>query len=209
MPEPLDAHGQPNPAYNHLARHSRDISEMIGIVRGILYDGVVSEHEIRGLRDWAGRRPEVVSQWPGSILYERLCSILEDDVVTADERRDLAELLTDLVGGEVRMIGGQVGATTLPIDQPVPVIEIPDRVFVMTGRFAFGPRPVCVEATKSVGGWCENNVTLRTDYVVIGTFSSRDWKVSTFGNKIEKAIDYRTRHGHPAIVSEDVWAAAI
>ena len=74
MSSPEDAHGQPNPAFNRDLRGTRDISEMLGIVKGVLYDGVVSEAEVRGLHDWAKGHPEVVSQWPGSILYERVVS---------------------------------------------------------------------------------------------------------------------------------------
>ena len=206
MSSPEDAHGQPNPAFNRDLRGTRDISEMLGIVKGVLYDGVVSEDEVRGLHDWAKGHPEVVSQWPGSILYERVRAVLEDEVVSRTERTDLAELLVDLVGGDVRMVGGQVGPTTFPLDRPTPEIEIPNRVFVLTGRFAFGPRMACEEATKAVGGWCEPRLTLNTDYLVIGTFASRDWAETSFGRKIEKAVRYRTRYGRPSIISEDSWA---
>jgi hypothetical protein len=50
---------------------------------------------------------------------------------------------------------------------------------------------------------------METNYVVIGTFGSRDWVHTSFGRKIEKAVDYRTK-GYPlAIITEDHWAAQL
>jgi hypothetical protein len=83
-------------------------------------------------------------------------------------------------------------------------LELIDRV-----RFAFGPRKACEEATTDLGGQAKRKVTLETDYVVIGTFGSRDWVQSSFGRKIEKAVEYRENYGSPAIISEDHWAGAL
>ena len=51
-----------------------------------------------------------------------------------------------------------------------------------------------------------SSVTLKTDYLVIGDLSSRDWKFSSFGRKIEKAIEYRdSGKSDVAIISEQMW----
>lgn len=209
MTTPLDADGQPNPFFNQMRRAERDLAEMLGLAKGVLSDGVVTRDEALALLNWSEDHLDVVSVWPGRVLHQRLRRIFSDGKVTDDERKDLAELLTLLVGGDAGMIGGETTSTELPLDDPRPLIEIPDRVFVLTGRFALGPRPACEEELRRIGGWPERSVTKRVDYVVIGTFGSRDWAQTSFGRKIEKAVHYREKYGHPAIISEDHWAAEL
>ena len=69
-------------------------------------------------------------------------------------------------------------------------MEIPNRTFAFTGRFAYGTRGACEEAVRRIGGWVEPNVTKHADYLIIGTFASRDWLQTGYGRKILKAVEY-------------------
>ncbi len=204
----LDADGQPNPLYNRARRADRDTSEMLGLVKGVLADGEVNEAEVLLLRDWVIDHPDACEMWPARVILERLYAIFQDGVVDESERRDLAALLRDLVGGNAGILVGETAATTLPIDDPPPGIVFDSRVFVLTGKFALGPRPACALEVENLGGVVDRSITKRTDYLVVGTFGSRDWAHTSYGRKIEKAVRYRDRHGL-AIVGEDHWANAI
>jgi NAD-dependent DNA ligase len=107
------------------------------------------------------------------------------------------------------MLAGEDAATDLPLDRPPPVIQWPESVFVFTGKFAFGPRRDCERQVQNLGGVCEPNITQRTNYVVIGTFGSRDWVHTAFGRKIEKALGYRESGIQLAILAEDHWAGSL
>lgn len=202
-------HGQPEPAFNATRRIQRDLAEMLGLAKGILFDGVVSEDEAMALMSWADDHREITQGWPGNVLYRRLRQIFADGHASDEEREDLKDLLEQLVGGEAGMIGGETATSHLPLDDPPPTIEIPDRVFVFTGRMAYGTRRACADAVKQVGGWVEPRVTTRTDILVVGTFGSRDWAQTSFGNKIRQAVEYREKYEAPAIVSERHWAAGL
>jgi hypothetical protein len=52
-------------------------------------------------------------------------------------------------------------------------------------------------------------VTKRTDYLVIGTFGSRDWVHTSFGRKIEKAVSLRGSGSGIAIAVEDHWVQCV
>lgn len=208
-PVPLDNHAQPPPSLNAGARHERGMSELMGLIRGVIADGEVSEAEVVVLRDWIAANPDVSSEWPANLLARRLDRIFEDGIVTEEERRDLAALLEEFTGGGAGVGGGFTRTTTLPLDDPQPEIEFRGRTFVLTGTFAYGPRRVCEEAIERLGGTCERRVTRRTDYLVIGTAGSRDWIESTHGRKILQAVEYRERGQTLAIVSEDHWAARV
>lgn len=206
----MDPHGQPyNLRFNRARRAERDLSELLGLAKGVLADGVVNESEADFVRQWVQAHPDAVGQWPVSVLQERLCRIYDDGRIDETERRDLAELLSSLVGGRAGIIVGEDAATDLPVDPPPPQFIWSGSVFVFTGQFAFGPRRECERYVARLGGVCEQTVTRRTNYLVIGTFGSRDWVHTPFGRKIEKAVEYRTAGQSLAIVNEDHWAAAL
>jgi NAD-dependent DNA ligase len=210
MPTWLDPDGQPlNERVNAHRRLERDISEMLGLAKGILADGLVTPNEAELLARWLAAHPDAMETWPTNILASRLQRVFSDGVVSAEEQDDLKDLLSDLVGGRAGIIAGDNAATALPFDRPPPNLLFPDKTFVLTGKFAFGPRTACQRQVAVSGGRCENDVTMRTDYLVIGTFGSRDWVHTSHGRKIEKAVHYRQQGRALFIVSEDHWAASL
>lgn len=210
MSDEIDPHGQPyNLRFNRARRAERDLSELLGLAKGVLADGVVTEPEANLIRQWVQCHPDASEQWPVNALQARLCRIYQDGWVDESERQELAELLGALVGGQAGIIVGEDAATDLPVDLPPPRIIWSDSVFVFTGKFAFGPRAECERFVVRLGGVCESSITKRTNYLVIGTFGSRDWVHTSFGRKIEKAVEYRDSGLPLAIVNEDYWAAAL
>ena len=99
--------------------------------------------------------------------------------------------------------------TDLPLDVPCPTFEWTGAVFVFTGKFAFGTRADCQRQVSKLGAFCEDNLTKRTTYLVIGTFGSRDWVHTSFGRKIQKAVQFRAGSKLPMIVGEDQWAISL
>jgi len=206
----LDPHGQPfNVRFNRARRAERDLSEMLGLAKGLLADGTVTDDEAALLANWAAKHPDATEQWPVNVLKARLERVFEDGKVDDDERCDLAELLASIVGGTAGIMVGEDAATELPLDDPTPDLIWTGSIFVFTGKFAFGPRADCERQVIKLGAVCERAITRRTRYLVIGTFGSRDWVHTSFGRKIEKAVQYRD-DGHPlAIVAEDHWARSL
>lgn len=211
MPMPLDAHGQPlNMRLNHKRRVDRDLSELLGIAKGMLSDGVITDTEAEFLRSWGANHVEAVGQWPTSIIFSRLNQFFADGRIDDTERIQLRGLLADLVGGTASILLGYEGATTLPLDMPPPLICWgPDEVFVFTGRFAYGPRRECEREVLERGSSCESNITRRTTFMVIGTFGSEDWAHTSYGRKIQRAVQLRGTGFAVRIVGEDHWAQAL
>ena len=207
----LDPHGQPfNVAFNRARRTERDLSEMLGLVKGMLVDGVVTDDEARYLQAWGANRPDALTCWPLNVLFARLQRYFADGRIDGDERRELQELLAALVGGTASLILGYDGATTLPLDAPPPLVCWgPDEVYVFTGRFAYGRRADCEREVKERGSECETNVTRRTSFLVIGTFGSEDWAHSSYGRKIQRAVELRHSGFAIRIIGEDHWAKSL
>ena len=206
----LDPHGQPfNVRFNRARRAERDLCELLGLAKGLLADGVITEEEAVLVTRWVVNHPDAVEQWPVNLLAERLQAIFSDGMVDDTERLELAEILTSIVGGTAGLVLGEDAATDLPLDTPPPSFAWSGSVFVFTGKFAFGTRATCEGEAKKRGGRCESNVTRRTHYLVIGTFGSRDWVYTSFGRKIQKAVEYRSGGSGVAIVGEEYWAECV
>lgn len=210
MANPLDLHGQPlNPAFNVAQRRARDVSELLGIAKGLIADGVVTESEARYLRDWGHHHPEAVALWPASLIFTRLQQFYADGRIDEDERLELQGILAALVGGDVTVNLGLDGAAQLPLDHPAPRISWHQEMYVFTGRFAYGTRKQCEREVLDRGGFVDGGVTKRTTFLVIGTFSSRDWQQSSYGSKIVRAVELRDAGLPLKIVGEDHWAYAL
>jgi len=78
----------------------REISEMLGICRGIIVDGLVSAAEVEFLKNWLCTHPQAAGAFPGSVIAARLNRIYADGVVSDEERADLFSLLQDVTGQE-------------------------------------------------------------------------------------------------------------
>src|SRR5688572_29845360 len=117
----LDEHGQPGYFLNYRHRVDRAVHELLGVARGMIADGVVTDSEAQELRRWAGRNPDCLVRFPGSALYERLARIYGDGRVDEDERADLRAFLESLAGEpELTDDLRAGGTTTLPLDDPPP-----------------------------------------------------------------------------------------
>jgi hypothetical protein len=211
MPTPTDPHGQPlNPIFNRARRTERDLSELLGLAKAMLSDGIVNETEAAYQRNWGSNHPDALAQWPTSLIFARLNHYFADGRIDEAERLELQELLASLVGGTASLLLGYEGATTLPLNSPPPLICWgPDECYVFTGRFAYGTRGDCEREVAKRGCTCAGNVTRRTSFMVIGTFGSRDWVHSSYGRKIQRAVELRSAGFPIRIVGEDHWANAL
>lgn len=206
----LDPHGQPyNIRFNRARRAERDLSEFLGLAKGLLGDGVISREEAALVSNWVVSHPAAAEQWPINHLVRRLSTIFADGVVDEDERGELAGILASIVGGTAGVILGEDASTQLPFDAPPPEFRWQGSVFVFTGKFAFDTRGDCQRLVVRRGSACAPNVTRDTNYLVIGTFGSRDWVHTSFGRKILKAVEYRTSGVPLSIVAESHWVCCV
>lgn len=205
----LNTDGQPPAALNFKQRAERDVTELLGIVKGTLADGVVNDEELEFLTKWGATHPDAQHRWPVSVLYSRLQAYFADGHLDENERADLTELMNGIAGGTIAVVTGQSGSTSIPLDDPPPLICWQEEVYVFTGRFAYGPRRVVEEEVISRGGTVAPSVTRKTSFLVLGTFGSDDWAHSSYGRKIERACELRNSGFALRIVSEDHWAKAL
>jgi NAD-dependent DNA ligase len=209
----LDGNGQPQDrAYNQRRRADRAVNEMLGLVRGVIADGRVSDEEIDAVRHWLVQNSEVTRVWPISVLAERIARIFSDGVVDERERAELLRLFQQTTGAgptvpgaDATVVDSEVHPSRLPLCTPAPDLTFAGRVYVFTGAFVYGTRQICEEAVVSRGAEVRSAVTKQTHVLVIGAIGNSDWAHSSHGRKIEKAVGYRSGGVPLSIVSEEHW----
>jgi len=184
----------------------RKTDELVGICRGLIADNTVNKEEAKFLMQWIESNKERAPIYPFSILYKRLSEMLEDNILDEDEQSELLDILTKITGGDTLADNIESMSTTLPLSNPAPDITINGNTFVFTGVFNSGARKDLEQLVKDLGGHVGKSVTKSTNCLVIGEIGSKDWKHSSFGRKIEKAVQYRDElKVDISIVMESHW----
>lgn len=188
---------------------SRSISELIGVVTGIAADGHLHDLEILHLRTWLSAHQEVTQAWPGTAIAAAVDNILADGRVTEGERQHLMDTLTRLIGTDFASTGSVTAEpTSLPVEDGVD-LDLKSIGVCFTGSFSFGTRAACERLAERHGSIVCNQMSRKVGALVIGSQSSPAWKQSSFGRKIEEAMNLR-EEGHPiAIISERRWIELI
>lgn len=207
----VDPHGQPvNRRYAAARLSDRAIDELIGLSRGVIADGVVTQSEAEFLARWLDKNRHIREEWPASVLYSRISEMLSDGVLDTDEQHELLALLSEVTGeGESLRHDVASLSTQLPLTRPPPEVRFEDHEFCLTGRFVHGTRKECEAEIVSRGGRTKPSPTLSTNYLVVGFIGSTDWIHSTHGRKIERAVEYAKRGSGIFVISEEHWSASI
>ncbi|WP_414660578.1 BRCT domain-containing protein [Horticoccus sp. 23ND18S-11] len=202
---PLDQHGQPLriPARNLVRNIEKTFDQLSGICLGVLADGKVSTEEAIAFRKWSVEFDEANHGWPFDVIRQRVERIFEDEVVSDEEREELADIMRQIIGQPAGENVARDRSTQLPFDDPMPRVAFTGSGFIPTGKFAYGTRRKVEAAIVAKGGIFEDKMpTFSTSYLVIGEFVSRDWLTTQYGRKIERAVEIREKGGALSIISE-------
>ncbi len=145
--------------------------------------------------------------WPFTQILTRVEAVFAHGKIEEEEKAELAEIMRSICGGdELASDAIETYSSQLPLDSPMPDIILQGSEFVMTGRFAHGTRAKVAECILSRNGTVKDGFpSADTRYLVIGTFASRDWYNTSYGRKIERAVELRNGGKNIAIISEEHW----
>ena len=196
-------------AAQHTWKVNKAMQTLMGIVSGILADNYLADLEIHFLKTWLREHDGIAEQWPGQAIYRLVRQVLEDGIVTEDERAHLMGELQRLVNTDFTNTGAALPeGPYLPVDDDVTVL-LTNATVCHTGEFLFGTRAAVERATLRAGGMPTDTVSRRTSLLVIGTRTSPHWIGTTYGRKIQRAIELRDGGEVIEIISERRWLAAL
>ena len=189
--------------YSRARLDDRAINELLGLAKGIAADGIVNQKEAEFLQKWLVANTAVKDNPVIATLFKRINEMLEDNNLDDEEAQELLDTLHKFGGGDFEL-GEIQKATRLHFDDPPPSIDFHGRRFCFTGTFAYGSRSDCKRVVESLGGTV-GSLTKATDYLVVGVYATDSWAHSSFGRKIEKAVEYREEGSGIAIIGEEHW----
>ncbi|WP_300243251.1 NAD-dependent DNA ligase [Pseudomonas sp.] len=200
--------------YFHSSRIDRRSADaLVGLAAGLAADGVVSTAEGLFLKDWLETNLTHLDDPVINLLYSRLSNMLLDGVLDPEESLELIGLLQSFSGlsAEKPKASDQTFSTPndLPFNRPEPDLTWDGRLFVFTGIMAYGPRKDCQALVEERGGIIGGGVSKKIHYLVVGSIGNDQWRHSSYGTKIMKAVELRETGTPIAIIGEQQWQRAL
>ena len=184
----------------------QSLGELLGLARGLMADQELTDSEIHFLNEWLDDRYVITSSFPGNVIHDRIKEVLEDGVITEEERSHLVSTLNMLIEDRLDDLAEQVDLTELWFDE-VGLIEFNQARFCLTGNFVYGPQEVCQSAIEQRGGIVYPAVSDELHFLVVGGLGVDEWRTGGLGEAIEDAMRRRARGEAVKIIPEDSWVA--
>ncbi|WP_262964824.1 hypothetical protein [Methylobacter psychrophilus] len=81
-----------NSVIDSLRLSERQTDELIGICKGILFDGIVSYDEAKSLYTWFKANQKAMQVWPVKQLFLTIGQMLKDDALSIDDEERLLKV---------------------------------------------------------------------------------------------------------------------
>ena len=173
------------------------LRELQSLLENIIEDGKVTEEEFFTLKKWTEEHRDLQGKYPFDRVYNALDKVLEDGIVTSEELDELQVLFTEYVDPV-----GQLSSHKT-------IGNIVNKHICVTGDFNYGSRDEVTKLIESVGGIIDKGVKKATDYVVVGSKGSSNWKTGNYGGKIQKALELNDKGADITIIEEDVFIPSL
>ena len=118
----------------------KSVDALIGISVGLIADGQINQLEAQFLQKWIETNLAHLDDPVVNILFRRLNDMLSDGILSAEESEDLMLLLKQFTGIAPASNAPALRVSSLPLNDPLPIIDWSDRTFMLTGTMAYGPR---------------------------------------------------------------------
>lgn len=200
-----------NPLNSSLSKHRNNVAieHLLGMAQGMLADGHLHDMEIQFLSSWIASNPEAAQSWPVSAVAARLRDALADGKISDEERDYLMATLRDLLANDFSETGSvSQEPTRLPVTDDVDV-DLDAAGVCLTGEFAYGTRAACQRLAERAGSIPFDNVSKKIRYLVIGSRVSPEWAHSSYGRKIERAVELQQQGHSLHIITERRWLQAL
>lgn len=185
------------------------VQTLMGLISGVTADHRVTEQELDAMEQWLEANAHLTGLWP----YDECASVVtaaQAGMLLPPQIEAMRELARQFPVGGAEVAGDPVPTTVRGICAVDPPVVFPGKTFVFTGESKKAPRTGLMDVVVSAGGRAEENVTKRTDFLVVCAEGSHFWAFSCYGRKVEKAYNQRRAGHHVLLVHEvDFWDALV
>lgn len=185
------------------------INEFLGLISGIVSDNIINAQELKYILGWISTHEDVINH---PITKDVSIKVVEFTKIKSPSPEEKSALLTFFKKTTGTNFGETGAATTEPLDHFVDHIESMTHTnarICFTGVFKKGSRKEVEAIATNLGATTRKDPSKSIDYVIIGSQVSQDWKHTSFGRKIQKAVELRDG-GHPLfILTEKHWLSFV
>lgn len=196
-------------AYFNVA--TSDMQRLHGQLAGIAFDDLVNEREANGLSDWLRAVYHLKGSWPYDAIVSLLERVLTDGKIDEQEHRAVLGFCQNFIGHVAHLV------TRTSFDEdfvrngvcdPTPIILFDSRSFCLTGASRLSNRDHIHILITQLGGTAQPRVTKSLDYLVVCNEGNKAWAFSSYGRKVESAMQMNADGARIAIIEEnDFWDA--
>lgn len=190
VPDNDFSRGSCNKMMPKYSEETKSLQVLQGYLLGITADGVLTDDEVTGLKSWMDDNNSLAGNYPFDVVMKSLDKVLEDGVITQDERDYLLALYKKF---------------TAPVENAEHEIicSLEGVHCCVTGEFEFGERKAVEQYISERGGICDKCVKKATNYVIVGSKGSDAWKHGNYGGKVKKAMELKENGININIISEE------
>ncbi len=175
---------------HRISETTKSLSELSGIIKGIVEDGQLTDHEICILQNWMEDNAHLAGNFPFDTVFEKLKEVLMDGVVTDAERQELLSLLL-IQADPVENRSSDASA------------DFCGKRVCLTGEFARGSRDEIKSLFENAGAKVMASVSSKTDYLIVGGEGSTDWSCGNYGTKVKRALELQNAGEKIRIMREE------
>ncbi len=189
-----------------------EVNEFLGFCAGIVCDGLILPEEADAILARIRSSNTLTSSPVYRDLWRATEAAMADRVLSADEAEEIRQWIALLVGDGYVDTGVPNIGNTAQLDEPISdpaLIEFADKCFVLTGPMRMGTRSFIIQEIERCGGEVGKTVVRRTDYVVVSSTASKNWRTTHFGTKIERAKELAVEGYKLRFVAEHALEKAI
>ncbi len=183
--------------YKHYSTETVALQELQSLLEVIISDGQITVVEFLSLKNWMENHRDLQGNYPFDRVFNALDKVLEDGRVEPEELQELQILFSDFVDPVKTRSSHEM------------IESISGKHIVVTGDFNFGSRDDVFNLIEAAGGITDKGVKKATDYVVVGSKGSENWKTGNYGSKIQRAMELIDKGESIEIVEEAEFIPAL
>ena len=165
--------------------------ELKEILSLITADRKIDLAELDYLTQWVIRHRQLAGNYPYDAIYHELSKVLADGIIESSELEELLALCDKLVD-----------PVNSACDCSESAYEICGKNVVLSGEFTHGSKSFVAELLIADGAVIQNSVTRMTNIVLVGDCGSEAWAAGSYGTKVKKALELKSKGQDIAIIRE-------
>ena len=191
------------------------IQFLSGLIHGIMADGKLEDREITALSAWINVNEYLKGCYPFDEIESLVMACLADGKIDESERNMLMAYFGNFVDTAASYNIHETELAQLRSQYSIdgicsicPDISFEGKNFCITGELHDCTRKEAFAKIEDAGGRTANNVTKKTDHLVVGASGNPCWAYACYGRKIEQVVSLRKASHKILIVHEsDFWDA--